>query len=196
MYYSIMAVMSTRADELAEAMLAIVAADGLDALSVRTVAERCQVSIGTVQYHYPTKELMLVGAFSRVVTRAADRVRRPRPGTSPRQALNRALEELLPLDAERRAEAKVVLAFAAAAATTATLAAIQVATLERVIAGVAEGMARARGADGANGADRLKARVAVAAVDGLALHAVSAPGTLRRADLINAVDELLRALLD
>ena len=188
--------MSTRrAHELAEAMLAIVATDGLEALSVRTLAERCRVSIGTVQYHFPTKEQMLVGAFERVVSRVEERARGVRLGSNPTDSLVRLLQELLPLDAERLAEARVVLAFTAAAATQPALAAIQIATLERTYAAVAEGVARVRRGATPTGADRKTARLLVAAVDGLAMHAVSAPGTLERFSLVAATRLLVRSLL-
>lgn len=204
MYYLLMTATSTRADELTAAMIGIVADEGLEALSVRTVADRCAVSIGTVQYHFPSKEAMLVGAFQQVVTRIGDRIAAHPPGPDPRRTLAGVLLEIVPLDDERLAEARVVTAFSAAAATKPALASVQTATLERVVSGVARCVARARATDpgeSSSGSELLDAtdlrtaRLAVAAADGLALHAVSAPGTLGPDELEASVQELVAALL-
>lgn len=47
-------------DDLLQTSTALIAAGGLDALSIRAVAGRCGVSIGAVQHHFSTKSHLLM----------------------------------------------------------------------------------------------------------------------------------------
>ena len=62
-------------EDIAAALIRVVAEQGLDAVSIRTVAREAGVSIGSVQYHFATKDDLLLGAYERaidnVVARAA-----------------------------------------------------------------------------------------------------------------------------
>jgi AcrR family transcriptional regulator len=58
--------MSERAQTLTDAVVAIIAESGFEALSVRTVAARAGMSIGAVQHHFPTKSQMLAAAMREV----------------------------------------------------------------------------------------------------------------------------------
>lgn len=185
---------SRRADELAEAMIDLVAEGGLDVLSVRAVAARAGVSIGTVQYHFATKDDMLVGAFGRVVARVDERlvgVTEP----DPRRQLTAVLAQLVPLDDTREAEARVMVAFAAAAVHHPGLAEIQSRVLSDVVEQLAQGFAAERGVDAPTAQDRTSARLALAAVDGLALHAVSGAAGTRPRRLKQDVDQIVVHLL-
>lgn len=161
---------SPRREELVAAMFDLVAERGLDALSVREVARACGVSIGTVQHYFATKDDMLVAAYAGVVVRVRARIAAVGLGDDVRQNLARVLTELLPLDQERRAEARVQLAFSARAAVTPGLAAVQRDLLEEIIGELAEAF-QALGQSVATA--RTSARLALAATDGLAQHAVS-----------------------
>lgn len=178
---------------MADDMIAIVGESGLQALSVRTLAARSGVSIGTVQHHFTSKEAMLAAAFERVGARVGSRLQPAATGT-PRDRVRRVLGELLPLDPEREAEARVMIAFAAAATSHRRLAEIQASMLAEVVDGVARCVA---GTSSRRPTDRHRAtaRLAVAAVDGLALHAVSAPGTLDARGLRAALRVLVEALV-
>ncbi len=185
---------STRTERLAEVMVELVAEGGLEALSVRAVAQRGDVSIGTVQYHFPTKEAMLEQAFRQVVGRVSRRALATQE-QDPVSRLVATLHQLLPLDDERLVEARVVMAFSAAAAVHPGLAAVQEEVLRDVLAALARCFAQDRGATTTNDQDRTRARVALATTDGLALHAISAPGTLSRRELSACVDELVSGLV-
>lgn len=184
-----------RRTELTDVLLGITATRGLDQVSVREVAAAAGVSIGTVQYYFATKDQMLVFAFRQVVERTRARVAGIDAGTGPRRALGAALRELLPLDQTRLAECRVYLAFAARAATSPALAAVQAETLSAIHADLQQalspaGTARRQGPDTA-----VEARLLLAVVDGLMFDAVSAPGTLAPADLEAALDAYLNRLL-
>ncbi len=181
---------SPRRDLLVATMLALVGERGLEALSVRVVAGAGGVSIGTVQHYFATKDAMLTAAFEEVVHRVRARVQGVELGDDVRQNLGCVLAELLPLDDERRTEVRVQLAFAARAAVTPGLAAIQRGILEEITVGLGAAFL-ALGQDAPTA--RLSARVALAAADGLAQHAVST-STLDATGVAAALDRLLDAV--
>jgi AcrR family transcriptional regulator len=177
-----------RREQLAATMFEIVADRGLEAVTVREVAAVAGVSIGAVQHHFPTKDAMLASAFHHVVDRLRERIdRRHRSGDAATD-LNTVLAELLPLDEQRRREARVQVAFAARAATSTELQAIQRPLLERIRAEIAEVLGAGEGA-----CERSVALLAL--VDGLALHEVSAPGGLEPHALERALRLGVRAAL-
>ena len=186
-----------RRSELTDVLLSITATRGLDQVSVREVASAAGVSIGTVQHYFATKDQMLLFAFRQVVERTRARVAGIDAGAGPRQALGAALRELLPLDQPRLAECRVYLAFAARAATSPALAAVQAETLSAIHAELQQVLTAATAAHpmGAVPDTTQQARLLLAVVDGLMFDAVSAPGTLTPADLEAALDAYLDRLL-
>jgi len=185
---------STR-DVLTDVLLDITARRGLDAVSVRQVAAAAGVSIGTVQHHFPTKDAMLTAAFTEVVRRIRERVANVVPGPDVPRNLAAVLRELLPLDERRSAEVRIQVAFAARAATAPALAALQAGILAEVTESIAEVIALARHGEDGPEDTRRKAHIALAAVDGLALHAVSSGDWLDPSTLTDAVDHLIGTLL-
>jgi AcrR family transcriptional regulator len=180
---------------LTDALLGIVADRGLDQVSVREVASAAEVSIGTVQHYFPTKDAMLAAAFNAVVQRIRSRLEAVELGPDGRRNLSAVLRELLPLDDRRRAEAAIEVAFAARAATAPALADIQRAVLAEIHGAIAAAFATAWGAEASAERCRRAAHVAVATADGLALHAVSSNGALSPDELAAALELMLDALL-
>jgi AcrR family transcriptional regulator len=182
---------------LTDALLRIVADRGLDEVSVREVAAEARVSIGTVQHYFPTKDRMLAAAYAEVVARIRSRLERVPRGADVRQNLAAVLAELLPLDEGRIAECRIHLAFAARAATTPELARTQRAALAEIHSAVTDAFTTAWGPAVPRATCGLAAHAAIAAADGLALHAVSSagwPGPRRqRASLELALDALISA---
>lgn len=165
---------------LTDALLRIVAERGLEQVSVREVAAAAEVSIGTVQHYFPTKDKMLAAAYSEVVARIRSRLQGVRIGADVRENLSAVLTQLLPLDERRIAEVRVHLAFAARAATTPELARTQRAALTELHDGVEQAFHTAWSQRIPRGTCSLAAHAAIAAADGLALHAVSSDGWLTR----------------
>ena len=190
-------VQQIRRTQLTDALLSITATRGLDQVSVREVASAAGMSIGTVQHYFATKDQMLLFAFRQVVERTRARVAGIDAGAGPRQALGAALRELLPLDQPRLAECRVYLAFAARAATSPALAAVQQETLSAIHADLQQVLTAATTARTRRTATDtvVEARLLLAVVDGLMFDAVSAPGTLTPADLEAALDAYLDRLL-
>lgn len=167
-----------RRREVAEAVLQIVAGRGTDAVSIREVAAALDVSIGAIQHYFSTKAQMVEFAFGHSVQRVRERLASLSLTGDRNSDLRTVLSELLPLDETRRAEVAIHLAFASLATTNPGLQAIQ----RDLLASIRTELAEVLGP----GHDS-QAAMLLGAVDGLALHAVSAPAGLD-------ADQLERAL--
>ena len=175
-----------RRGAVADVVIEIVATRGLEAVSVREVAAGLNVSIGAIQHHFSTKAEMMVFAFERVVARTRRRVTdRPLAGDAATDIAS-ALRQLLPLDARRRIDATVTLAFASLAATNPALQRIQADLLTTI-----RGELAARLGPHSD----TRAAVLLAVVDGLALHDISAPGSLSPSVITGALDLAIDAAL-
>ncbi|QFG22388.1 TetR/AcrR family transcriptional regulator [Actinomadura sp. WMMB 499] len=108
-----------RRNEIADAVLAIVAERGLAAVSLTEVAARAGVSPGRVQHYFPAKQRLIEAAFDRGNALSSARIRarvgRDLAGAPPRDVLTAVLTELIARDAETRAHLRVRQSFAALA---------------------------------------------------------------------------------
>jgi TetR/AcrR family transcriptional regulator, transcriptional repressor of bet genes len=131
-----------RRANIVEALLRIAGTRGLDAVSLREVAQEAGVSMGAVQHYFATKDEMLLYALQHWLTldvhqRFMSRIRqrlaaRPtRDGAAgdtataaadARAVLSAVVAEYLPHDERSRADAKVALAFISRAAEDPTVA--------------------------------------------------------------------------
>ncbi|NYF56738.1 TetR/AcrR family transcriptional regulator [Micromonospora purpureochromogenes] len=106
-----------RRTQIADALMRVAAEHGLEAVSLRHVAAEAGVSAGMVQHYFRTKDEMM--AFALSVVREHNEARVTAAVTalgatpSPRTLLRTMLGEVLPLDAPRRADGRVALAFLA-----------------------------------------------------------------------------------
>jgi AcrR family transcriptional regulator len=104
-----------RRTDLAEAVWRVIRRDGLDRASVRNVAQEAGLSMGSLRHYFGAQSDLLIFAMRLVIERIGRRVAALDLPEDPRLAAERVLAELLPLDAERRAENEVWLAFTARA---------------------------------------------------------------------------------
>jgi AcrR family transcriptional regulator len=111
-----------RRRELADAACRVIARNGLSGTTLAHVAEESGWSIGSIRYYFPNKDELLASALWRVGERVDDRIERRTAGRMTMNDLRLAATELLPLDAGRREEALVHLAFLAQAAVVPALA--------------------------------------------------------------------------
>lgn len=111
-----------RQRELADAACRVIARNGLGGTTLAHVAEEAGWSIGSIRYYFPNKDELVAAALWRVGERVDDRIRRGTDGGMTMKDLRLAATELLPLDAGRREDALVHLAFLAEAAVTPELA--------------------------------------------------------------------------
>ncbi|WP_328473262.1 TetR/AcrR family transcriptional regulator [Streptomyces sp. NBC_00448] len=152
---------------VSEAAWRVLVRDGIQALSVRRIAAEAGLPPSSLRYTFPTQASVRIGAYEMVAERLMARVAALSPDSERWARL--VLLELLPLDAQRRLEMEVCLAFGTAAMTDPELRHTfrsvhrdERALCERVVRSV-----RVAAADVPVEAERLHALV-----DGLALHLV------------------------
>lgn len=128
-------------ESIQRSIVEIVAASGIGGLSVRAVAARSGVAIGTVQHHFPSRSAMISAAMS-VVEETAGALEADLP-EAPADRLESLVSLLVPGSPESTAT-RVWLAFAAQAAVDADVAAQYRQVWGRVHRGLAELFAQAR----------------------------------------------------
>jgi AcrR family transcriptional regulator len=117
-----------RRSRIAEAVCALIARSGMEAVSLRDVATEADVSMGAVQRCFRTKEDMLLFALEHVSQHVSARAdQRIATASTPQAAstlLSHTLAELALLDEASKTQAHVWLAFASRAPATERLAAV------------------------------------------------------------------------
>ncbi len=92
----------------------ILAAQGLGAVSIRSVAAAAQVSPGLVQHHFGTKDRLLLASAELMIDLAEGGFAEVRPSMTPHQELEQLLLHALPRADEAKAGTSVYYAFVAA----------------------------------------------------------------------------------
>ena len=155
--------------------------DGLERASVRNVAREAGLSMGSLRHYFGTQAELLAFAMRLVAERVRLRIEGlDLPVSDPRQAVERVLAEVLPLDDERRAEAEVWLALTGRALVDPGLRALRDEAYDllqglcrRSIAALVDAGEAGNVLDVDLEAERL-----YAVIDGLTIHVVVRPGRL------------------
>lgn len=165
-----------RRAELADAVLDVIARDGIKAVTQRAVARAAGWSTGVLNHYFASHHDLLVGALRRAAEIQGRTFKQLRGDSSltPMQRLHRLVESVLPLDARRVAMTRIFLVFSAEAVSSPE-AREEVAdylhnwrrVVQRVIAEAQEAGELASSLDPAALAAEL-----VALSDGLAMHAI------------------------
>ena len=186
-----------RRAELCAAVWRLASREGLEAVTVRRVAQEAGWSTGAVVHYFSDKEDLLLSAFQTVADRVSHRLARLEERTTEPLELARAwLVEGLPVDADRKAEVRVWFALLGLALTRPALARAQRLTYRAWRGRVAELLREAQTA-GAVRADvdcPAAAAALVALVDGLAIQATFEPRAISGARAVALVDAHLDAL--
>jgi len=186
-----------RRAELCAAVWRLASREGLEAVTVRRVAEEAGWSTGAVVHYFSDKEDLLLSAFQTVADRVSRRLEKLEEQTNEPLELARAwLVEGLPLDSERRAEVRVWFALLGLALTRPALARAQRLTYRAWRGRVAELLREAQDA-GVVRADTdcpAAATALVALVDGLAIQATFEPRAVSGGRAVQLVDAHLDAL--
>jgi AcrR family transcriptional regulator len=179
---------------LADAVLRVAAARGLEGISVRHVAAEAGVTPGMVQHWFPTKDALMEAAMAAARDRYEARmtVAAAGLGEDPSAAvlLRAMLGVMLPLDDEGRADARVALAFQGYASTRPEVAARLRAESDELRAFLANRIRASTGSDEPRATSSAAALVALA--EGLAVHVLG--GGLDPAMAERALDVALEAL--
>jgi TetR/AcrR family transcriptional regulator, transcriptional repressor of bet genes len=188
-----------RRAELRDAVWRLASRDGLEAVTVRGVADEAGCSTGALVHYFADKEDLLLFAFRTVADRVMRRVAAAEEATSdPLELARTILLEGLPLDRERQAEVRLWFAFLGLALTRPALARDQRLTYRAWRQRVAERLADAKdqGLVGADVDPDTQAAALVGLVDGLAVQATFEPRALsadRQIALVDACLDQLRA---
>jgi AcrR family transcriptional regulator len=159
-----------RREELAAALWRLVLRDGIEAASIRRVAAEAGWSTGSLRHYFETHAQLVAFAMELVVERVTERVNEPRPPRDPRTEAEWLLHQVLPLDAERRAEMQVWLAFTTRALVDPELRDLRASAHAGLRGLCAQALDLLGVADLGRESERLHALI-----DGLALHAVLEP---------------------
>jgi AcrR family transcriptional regulator len=180
-----------RRAQVAAAVWRVVSAEGLEAVTVRRVAAETGMSTSVVSHYFAGKDDLLRLAFRLVLDRARSRAdAEVRAGATGRaQAL---LVTGLPLDAERRTEARIWFSFLGLALSRPDLAAEQRGAYRAWRDALADAL-RAEGLSESLDAETEAAGL-IALVDGLAVQAAFEPGRLPAARQLALLDARLAAL--
>ena len=185
-------------DDLTDALIRVVAGHGLDAVSIRSVAREAGVSIGAVQYHFATKDDLLIAAYERAIDQVAMRAAQlPAPEAGPDAYIRALARELLPLDDRREAELRVAIAFTARSAHSPRLTELYTYGYRALVDAFAYALQLAveRG-EAAPGVEPRRDAIAIAALaDGLGWHLLSAPDARTPDDALAALDAHIDRLL-
>jgi AcrR family transcriptional regulator len=171
---------NARRRELADATWRVVRRGGVERATVREVAAEAGCSPGSLRYYFPAQAELIGFAMDVVAERVRARIATVEPGGDVRLAVERLLEQVLPLDDERRTEGEVWLAFAARAQSDSALREQRDAThkalglfVRRCVDALAEaGVVRPELSR------ELEASRLHALVDGLAVHGITSPETM------------------
>lgn len=159
-----------RREELAAAVWRLVMREGIEAASVRRVAAEAGCSTGSLRHYFATHSDLLAFAMELVVDRVTQRLGALGSAGDRRATAERALQQVLPIDAERLVEMQVWLAFTTRALVDPDLRELR----DRAHAGLRDLSRSALELIGAAATEREAERLH-ALIDGLALHAVLAP---------------------
>ncbi|ONI76766.1 hypothetical protein BWI15_05645 [Kribbella sp. ALI-6-A] len=193
-----------RREELARVVWDVISRDGIEGVTVRKVADEAGVSVGGLRHYFDSQRGLLLFAAKAMADKVAARITAHLDGDIPgRDRARLMLEELLPLDADRRVDVDVWLACMMRSRYDDALAELQASGFpgERHICRLAVAYACGQPAPERIGdplgdprLDRQSARLHTF-VDGLTLHAAMYPREFPAEEIRRLLDEELTALL-
>jgi AcrR family transcriptional regulator len=185
---------AARRAELVDAAWRVIAAEGLEAATVRRIAQAAGCTTGLVTHYFESKDDMLVAALREVHRRAGQRMIRHVGGADIADVLLEVILDALPMDQDRQLEWKVWLAFWGRAATDARLRQEQQRRYAEWRGLLGKLIRRAHPADAA--AERRSAVDLIAgAIDGLGIQATLEPAKFTDARLRKAASAIARSAL-
>ncbi|MEV4988295.1 TetR/AcrR family transcriptional regulator [Pseudarthrobacter sp. LMD1-1-1.1] len=173
-----------RRQDVVQAVLRIIAVDGLERASLREVADEAGLAVGSVRHYFQGSEELLAFTFGTVVDRVAGRLEALLPAVlgaaaaSPeqREAVSTLLGGMLPLDEETAVEACAWLAFKNAARIRPFLAAEADRSHREIAAIMGALVATLLPDDEPQENLVVEAERLLATLDGLCMHALLQPG--------------------
>ena len=188
-----------RRQDVVEAVLRIIAGDGLERVSLREVADEAGLAVGSVRHYFSGSEELLAYSFATVVDRIVRRlevslpaVREAVPGSDGhRGAVLTLLCGVLPLDEQRALEACAWMAFKNAARVRPFLAAEANRSHREVAVIVGRVVSALMPEDEPQESLVLEAERLLATLDGLCMHALLQPGWMTREMCVDVLERHL-----
>ncbi|MFJ2542409.1 TetR/AcrR family transcriptional regulator [Microbacterium sp. NPDC087589] len=109
-----------RRRQIAEALLTVAARDGHEAVSSRAVAKELGVATGSLWHYFDGFDDVIRAAAAEITRRTHERIRSVTTGLRGLNRLDALMREVLPVEAETRTEAYVVVGFWGRLATLAS----------------------------------------------------------------------------
>lgn len=184
-----------RRREIADAVLGVVAAGGVQAVSLAEVAARAGVSAGRVQHYFPAKQRLIEAAFERGNELSSARIRAKAGdlgAAAPRTVLTVVLTELIAYDAETEAHMRVRQSFTALALADEAIADRMRADYARLHRQIADLLRKDRDALASDLDPDETAPALVALAEGLAYYVLigAMPAAAARARITDAISAL------
>ncbi|MGW0035511.1 TetR/AcrR family transcriptional regulator [Gordonia sp. NPDC003376] len=186
-----------RRAELLTVVWRVIARDGLDGVTMRSLSAETGWSSGVLQHYFSGKRDIVVSAHRLAYERAGERIEARIRGLRARDALRVALLEALPLDEERLVEARVEVSAWSLAMNDPEFLAIREESLQAWRSLLVDIIAAAR----ANGdvhspmTDDLLAHEVLALVDAMSVQAVLFPALATPRRQVELADALLGRIL-
>lgn len=188
-----------RRQDVVEAVLRIIAGDGLERASLRETADEAGLAVGSVRHYFAGSEELLAFSFASVVDRIVRRLEASLPGVhaavpgSPghRAAILTLLCGLLPLDGPRALEVCAWMAFRNAARVRPFLAAEADRSHREVAVIVGTVISALRPEDEPKENLVVEAERLLATLDGLCMHALLQPGWMTREMCVDVLEQHL-----
>jgi AcrR family transcriptional regulator len=180
-----------RRRELLEAVVRVIARDGIEGATTRALARETGWSTGALAHYFSDKNDILTSALEHSHERITSRWKRELDGLHGIAALRRLLLDIVPLDDERRAESRLEIVFWSQALNDDRMRDIQRREAGYLYGRVAAllGEARDRNEVRSGLAVHLCTERLMAVVDGLSLHALLYPDRVSAADVALLIDE-------
>lgn len=185
-----------RREQIADALFQVVREHGIHTVSVRSVAAAAGTSPSALRHYFGTQDELLGFALQATVDRVRARLEPRLPDLSGRAGARTVLEQMLPLDATRRGETEVYIAFVTRAQADPALRAIRdrAEAASRRAVDVAVRMLVDSGELGAGRDPEAESQRTYALVDGLALHGTLWPRRHPTTRLQSVLDQHLDEL--
>lgn len=188
-----------RRQDVVEAVLRIIAGDGLERASLREVADEAGLAVGSVRHYFAGSEELLSFSFAVVVDRIVARLEASLPavhGAVPgslghREAVLTLLCGILPLDGQRALEACAWMAFKNAARVRPFLAVEADRSHREVAVIVGRVVSALMPKDEPQESLVLEAERLLATLDGLCMHALLQPGWMTREMCVEVLERHL-----
>lgn len=186
-----------RREQIAQAVVRVIARHGLDGTTIREVAREAGCSTGVLAHYFRSKDEMLLYAFQVTTDRGVRRVERWQRESSGLESLRGALLDTLPLDEERGDEVRVWCRFLGQAASQPLMAAQQRLQEQRwraLLTGfIADGQRCGAFVEDLDAAAEAEALSVI--VDGISLQAVFEPERLPADHQMRLLDRHLARLM-